>query len=45
MEDNSNNKDTLDRKKEESPYKCNNCDRAFQSREEFENHKLSQYRN
>ena len=41
---NSNNeKDSLDRKKEESPYKCNDCDRAFESRKEFENHRLSQH--
>ena len=40
---NSNNHEySADRKKEESPYKCNDCDRSFESREHFENHRLSQ---
>jgi uncharacterized C2H2 Zn-finger protein len=33
-----------ERREEESPYKCNICDRAFSDRAEFERHQNSVHR-
>jgi uncharacterized C2H2 Zn-finger protein len=37
-------KETSDKQREESPYKCSICDRAFSDREEFERHQNSMHR-
>jgi uncharacterized C2H2 Zn-finger protein len=37
-------KEKVDEEREESPYKCSICDRAFSDRAEFERHKSSIHR-
>jgi uncharacterized C2H2 Zn-finger protein len=37
-------KENIDEKREESPYKCSICDRAFSDRAEFERHQNSRHR-
>ena len=34
-------KEKIDEKREESPYKCSLCDRAFSDRAEYESHQNS----
>ncbi len=34
----------VNEKREESPYKCSMCDRAFSDRAEFERHQSTMYR-
>jgi hypothetical protein len=41
---NKNPKEQLDEIREESPYKCNFCGRAFANRSTFEQHQLSEHR-
>ncbi|MDQ3968837.1 MAG: C2H2-type zinc finger protein [Thermoproteota archaeon] len=37
-------KEKFDEQREESPYKCSLCDRAFSDRSEFEQHQNSMHR-
>jgi uncharacterized C2H2 Zn-finger protein len=37
-------KEKIDEQREESPYKCSICDRAFSDRGEFERHQNSMHR-
>jgi len=37
-------KEKIDEQREESPYKCSICDRAFSDREEFERHQNNIHR-
>ena len=41
---NENPKEQLDEIREESPYKCNFCGRAFANRAIFEQHQFSEHR-
>jgi hypothetical protein len=41
---NKNPKERFDETREESPYKCNFCGRAFVDRSTFEQHQLSEHR-
>jgi transposase-like protein len=47
ISESSNNKspnERLNEIREESPYKCNSCGRAFEDRSTFEQHQLSEHR-
>jgi hypothetical protein len=37
-------REKIDEQREESPYKCSICDRAFSDRAEFERHQNSMHR-
>ncbi len=37
-------KENIDEQREESPYKCSICDRAFSDRAEFERHQNTAHR-